>query len=206
MAVPDFINGYGGMYAAYTRELFGFGLPEAYHFDAATAYTLTGNGAYALSEEQIMHILKTGVYMDSGALRALHALGFTAKYLGFSAGDPYPRGCPRMPSAPPVNIGMEGGCATAVGIQRSDPLRQSGTAPRRCAPSLSYSRPDAEAYIAQTGGIVAPRLYPLMESPTRIKQSSSSACSAPFQRQHALYLKHPRVYDHSAPLKTAISR
>lgn len=108
VAVPDFINGYGGMYAAYTRELFGFGLPEAYHFDAATAYTLTGNGAYALSEEQIMHILKTGVYMDSGALRALHALGY-GEYLGFNAGDPIPVDARECYLRHPVNIGMEGG-------------------------------------------------------------------------------------------------
>lgn len=108
-AVPgDFINGYGGMYAAYARELFGFGLPEAYHFDAASAYTLTGNGAYALSEQQILKILKTGVYLDAGAVSALNALGY-GEYTGFKTGEAIPADARETYLPHPVNEGMENG-------------------------------------------------------------------------------------------------
>lgn len=108
-AVPgDFINGWGGMYAAYARELFGFGLPEAYHFDAAAAYTLTGNGVYALSETQVLKILETGVYLDAGALNAIHALGY-GEYLGFKTGGNIPADARELFLPHPINNGMEGG-------------------------------------------------------------------------------------------------
>lgn len=108
-AVPgDFINGYGGMYAAYAREMFGFGLPEAYHFDAAAAYTLTGNGVYALTEAQVLKILETGVYLDTGALNALHELGY-GEYVGFKTGENIPVDARELFLPHPINNGMESG-------------------------------------------------------------------------------------------------
>lgn len=85
-AVPGvFTNGGCGPMVDYGRELYTFGLPEAFSFEEATCYTMASRSPYAFSHEEIMHILSKGVFLDYEAVNALNELGY-GEYVGFKPG------------------------------------------------------------------------------------------------------------------------
>ena len=85
-AVPGiFTNGGCGPMVDYGRELYTFGLPEAFSFEQATCYTMASRSPYAFSHDEIMHILSKGVFLDYEAVKALNELGY-GEYVGFRPG------------------------------------------------------------------------------------------------------------------------
>jgi len=109
-AVPEgeFPNMNGGMYAAYAREMFLFGLPEAYHKEHAPVTMLTGQAAAVMTDEEIRELLKGGVYLNGSALEYLCARGF-GELLGFTAGEEIPVDAREQYVEHPINEGIVGG-------------------------------------------------------------------------------------------------
>ena len=112
-AVPgSFIGGWGGMYASYARELFDFGLPECYRPDRAVVTLLTGGCLGVFSDEEILSLLRGGVYADAGALGELDRRGFSA-LAGFGAGEAIPADARERYEECPINAGIAGGIRNA---------------------------------------------------------------------------------------------
>lgn len=102
------VNGWGGGFASYAREMFFFGLPEAYHPDFAPVTMLTGQAAAVMSDEEITRLLSGGVYLSVSALEYLHARGF-GELLGFTAGKQIPVDAREQYTDHPLNRGIVGG-------------------------------------------------------------------------------------------------
>lgn len=72
----------GGSFMA-GSELFNIGLPPTYSQRNANVTLLSGNGIYAIPDEELINILSEGVYIDAEALRVIndrglgHLTGFT---------------------------------------------------------------------------------------------------------------------------------
>lgn len=64
------------MAGSYAAEVFEIGLPAAYAPQAAQVTTLSGESVMGLSDERILEVLSSGVYIDMGALNCLHELGY----------------------------------------------------------------------------------------------------------------------------------
>ena len=110
LAVPTggFAGYYGGMYAAFARELFDFGLPQSY-IPQNTVVTLAHDDCTAhWSSEEVEALLKGGVYMDAGALEALNARGFGA-LTGFAVQKEIPVDVRERYTVHPLNEGFTGG-------------------------------------------------------------------------------------------------
>lgn len=109
-AVPEgeFVDAYGGMYAAYNRELFSFGLPECYHKDKANVVTLHGDAAAVMADEEVTSLLTGGVYLDAGALKHLQARGF-GDLLGFGVDREIPVDAREVYTDDILNEGITGG-------------------------------------------------------------------------------------------------
>ena len=114
LAIPSreeggsFLNGSGGMYASFARELFDFGLPQSYRPDRSLVTLLTGGCLRVMAEEEIAAMLEGGVYMDISALAALNAEGF-APLTGFEPGPAFPADARERYAAHPLNKEIEGG-------------------------------------------------------------------------------------------------
>ncbi len=89
LAVKNFTNGYGGMFAAFARELFDFGLPQSYRADLSAVKILKGNCMEAWTDDEIIEVLKGGVYMDASALNYINSRGFS-DLTGFAVGKEIP--------------------------------------------------------------------------------------------------------------------
>jgi hypothetical protein len=83
------------------------GIPIAYHEDNCLVYTLCGGSAADLSDEQIKKILSRGVYMDTAALDALNARGYS-EYTGFATEKYLPVDVIEKYTRHPLNSGLEG--------------------------------------------------------------------------------------------------
>ena len=107
-ALPNgqFINGYGGSYSEYNRELFSFGLPESWCEENSPVCTLTGRCASVMTDDEIQSLLCRGIYLDVHALRDLTERGF-GKYLGFSVGDIIPVDARESYTLDQLNVGFE---------------------------------------------------------------------------------------------------
>ena len=107
-AVPQsFVKASGNMFALHTEELFSLGLPEAYNFDSASCYALTGRSPYAYEPNEIIQMLSRGVYLDAGAVRALEDLGY-GEHVGFSVGKEIPEDVAEVYLEHPLNYGLVG--------------------------------------------------------------------------------------------------
>jgi len=125
-AVPEgeFSSMYGGMYAAYAREMFLFGLPQAFHKEHAPVTLLTGQAAAVMNDDEILKVLSGGVYMDALALRYLWSRGF-GDLLGFGAGEEIPVDAREQYIGHPFNEKIVGGirnCRQAFNIGNSTAL------------------------------------------------------------------------------------
>lgn len=103
----DFLRGGGGCFPQTWAELFSLGLPVSHDFNHACCYLLTGASPRAFSEEELLHILSTGVYMDAQALEELNRLG-CGELTGFSAGEPMSEDSVEVYADHPLNAGLEG--------------------------------------------------------------------------------------------------
>ena len=102
------LGGSDSEFASYAREMFFFGLPEAYHPDFASVTMLTGQAASVMRDEEIRHILSGGVYLDASALTYLHSRGF-GDLLGFEAGEQFPVDAREAYTDHEYNAGIVGG-------------------------------------------------------------------------------------------------
>ncbi|MBQ6164104.1 MAG: hypothetical protein IJK23_06475 [Clostridia bacterium] len=84
----DFFTGSGAGFPDAWGELSFLGLPLCHDFEAASCYLLTGNSPRAFGEEELKHMLSTGVYMDAEALRTLDRMGYGA-LTGFRVGEAF---------------------------------------------------------------------------------------------------------------------
>lgn len=109
-AVPEgeFCHLHGGMFSAYNRELFSFGLPECYRMDKARVVTLTGTAAAVMEDSEIAKLLSGGVYMDAPALDYLDKRGFGER-LGFRIDREIPVDAREVYTDHPLNEGFVGG-------------------------------------------------------------------------------------------------
>lgn len=94
--------------AAYARECFVFGLPEAYHPDYASVTMLKGQSAAVMDDEEILSLLSGGVYIDAPAVEYLTSRGF-GKYLGFEVEKSIPVDAREEYTDVPFNEGIAGG-------------------------------------------------------------------------------------------------
>lgn len=101
-------DGWGGSFASHAREMFFFGLPEAYHPDFASVVMLTGQAAAVLSDEEITRLLSGGIYLDASALEYLRSRGF-GDLLGFAVGRHFPVDAREQYTDHPLNRGIVGG-------------------------------------------------------------------------------------------------
>ena len=90
------------------REMFYFGLPEAYHPACAPVTMLSGQGAAVMTDEEILKLLSGGVYIDAPAVKYLHARGF-GELIGFSAGESIPADATEQYIDHELNEGFAGG-------------------------------------------------------------------------------------------------
>ncbi len=98
----------GGMYASYAREMFLFGLPEAYHPDYAAVTMLNSQAAAVMDDEEILRLLSGGVYLNVSALEYLRERGF-GDLLGFEKGRHFPIDAREQYTDHPLNEGIAGG-------------------------------------------------------------------------------------------------
>lgn len=101
-------NGWGGSFASYAREMFFFGLPEAYHPGFAPVTMLTGQAAAVMDDKEIMRLLSGGVYLNVSSLEYLRSRGF-GDLLGFSVGKHIPVDAREQYTDHPLNAGIVGG-------------------------------------------------------------------------------------------------
>jgi len=102
------LGGYGGSFAAYAREMFLFGLPEAYHPGFAPVTMLTGYAAAVMDDDEIRRLLSGGVYLNVSALNYLRQRGF-GDLLGFEAGEVISVDAREQYVEHPLNMGIVGG-------------------------------------------------------------------------------------------------
>ena len=103
----DFLHGSGGGFPAAWDELFSLGLPACHSFETAACYLLAGNAPVSFSEEELLHMLSKGVYMDAAALAALERLGF-GDYTGFKVGEEFREDSVEVYAPHPLNAGFAG--------------------------------------------------------------------------------------------------
>lgn len=109
-AVPEgpWWNQSGGMYAAYARELFSFGMPECYDASQAQVHMLKGEASSVMTDAEILELLKGGLVLDAGALTCLNERGF-GEYTGFAVEKEYPVDAREVYLEDPFTVGMVGG-------------------------------------------------------------------------------------------------
>jgi len=98
----------GGRYASFARELFSFGLPQAFRKDAGRVSLLTGNEAAVMGDEELSRILSGGVYLDAPAADYLISRGF-GDWIGLTVGEAYPEDARECYTDDPMNHGLTGG-------------------------------------------------------------------------------------------------
>ncbi len=106
-ADKSFFSDYGGAFADTMTEFELMGLPHAYNFKAAACYLLKGRQPLAFSDEEIMHMLSNGVYMDTEALEILRKRGY-GEYLGFECGKNAPADLSEVYANHPLNVAIVG--------------------------------------------------------------------------------------------------
>ena len=105
--LPDFFADYGGMYAEGMKEIDFLGLPRSYNLYKASAFVLQGKQPLAFSDEELMHILSKGVYMDAVAADTLYKMGYE-KYIGFKIERKVEDDLKEVCLNHPFNEGIEG--------------------------------------------------------------------------------------------------
>ncbi|MBR4072425.1 MAG: hypothetical protein IKK24_00665 [Clostridia bacterium] len=85
-AYGEWVESYAGPCAT---EIFDFGLPECYRNDKGVCTVLDEFAVITLSDEELLEILSSGVYMDARALALINERGF-GEYTGFSVGESIP--------------------------------------------------------------------------------------------------------------------
>jgi len=108
--VPEggFINTWGGMYSDYAREMFDFGLPEAYHPDNTLVFLGKGRFAYSYTDEETEKLLKRGMYLDAQAISYLNSRGFK-NLTGFEVKKEIPVDAREIYTEHKLNEGIKGG-------------------------------------------------------------------------------------------------
>ena len=104
----EWAQSYGGALADYAREIFDFGLPQAYDRDKACVTMLTAHSIDVMTDDELKKILSGGVYMDVHALDDLNARGFGA-FTGFRKGQSFPVDAREMYTDISINSGFVGG-------------------------------------------------------------------------------------------------
>lgn len=130
----------GGMYAAYARELFGFGMPECYDKSQAQVHMLHGEVASVMEDAEILELLKGGLVLDGGALTYINERGF-GKYTGFEVMKEVPVDAREILVEDPVNEGMVGivrNCRQAFNPGDSYALRSTQKAARVLSRLIDY--------------------------------------------------------------------
>lgn len=103
----DFFTGSGGRFTWPWAELFSLGFPRCYDFEGASCYLLNGSSPLAYTEQELLHMLSTGVYMDAEALITLNAMGYR-HLTGFSVGDTFAEDSVEIYADHPLNAGITG--------------------------------------------------------------------------------------------------
>lgn len=83
------------------------GLPQGFSFADAPAYIMCNCIAQSLNNEEIMHVLSKGVYLDYEALQTLNELGY-GEYTGFVPGKIFDRDTVETYTDHPLNEGISG--------------------------------------------------------------------------------------------------
>lgn len=89
-------------------EIWEIGIPAAYSLDCSSVTLLSGDGVLTLSDDEIMKILSSGVYMDTQALSRLNEMGYS-ELTGFNVGDRFVDDCIEEFNEHPIN-GRHAGC------------------------------------------------------------------------------------------------
>jgi hypothetical protein len=71
-----FTGNAGASFAAHASEILEIGLPAAYAPESASVTVLSGDSVLALSDDEIVSALSSGVYMDASALTRLNEMGY----------------------------------------------------------------------------------------------------------------------------------
>lgn len=103
----DFTGGYAGDIFSQWQEMYSLGIPESFDFDRACCYLLTGWAPYAFSDDQIKTMLSRSVYLDAGAVSALHDMGY-GELVGFQVGETFPDDEVEVYADHPLNSGFAG--------------------------------------------------------------------------------------------------
>ncbi|MBQ4160167.1 MAG: hypothetical protein IJD83_04480, partial [Clostridia bacterium] len=94
-------------FGGFAHELLELGFPQAYRTDCAQVMLLRGKAASVMCDEEIMAILRGGVYMDADALTYLNSRGF-GKYTGFAMDKAHPVDAHERLTADALNLGAVG--------------------------------------------------------------------------------------------------
>ncbi len=94
-------------FGGFAHELLELGFPQAYRTDCAQVMLLRGKAASVMCDEEIMAILRGGVYMDADALTYLNSRGF-GKYTGFAVDKAHPVDAHERLTADALNLGAVG--------------------------------------------------------------------------------------------------
>ncbi len=103
----EFLTGSGGCFAGTWQEMFLLGLPRCYDFENASCFLLSGTLPRAFSEEELLHILSGGIFMDAGALETLNDMGY-GDLTGFVCGERLPDDSVELYADHTINEGLTG--------------------------------------------------------------------------------------------------
>lgn len=140
-AVPE--NGFrmsGDMYATAARELYDFGLPQAFAPQKAVMSVLAGTAVRKWSEEEIRSTLSGAVYMDAAALDTLNAMGY-GEYTGFESVGTIAVDCIERYLPCELNEGIVGGlrnCRQAFNKGPSVAIRPTAATAQPLAELVGY--------------------------------------------------------------------
>lgn len=110
ISVPkgDYGSCSGAMYADFAREVFDFGLPQAYDPDTAMVNIVKGGSTLHWDCEKIEKLLTRGAYMDAYALTEISDRGY-GELLGFKFGKEIPVDAREKYIQHPINKNIVGG-------------------------------------------------------------------------------------------------
>lgn len=103
-----FANSWGGMYSNFAREMFDYGLPQAYHSDNTLVFLAHGQFAYSYDDGEILKLLSKSIYMDAGAVTYLNSRGFK-NLIGFEVKREIPVDAREVYIEHKLNEGIKGG-------------------------------------------------------------------------------------------------
>jgi hypothetical protein len=104
----DFMSASGDMFADFTRELFDFGLPEAYNPDKCVVLIGKRQFAYSYTDDELDSLLSRNLYLDADSLKLLNERGYSA-FTGFRVSGEYPIDAREVYTDHKINRGISGG-------------------------------------------------------------------------------------------------